>query len=274
MIKFTGQFYKYKGYPKGYFLGEEKVDKAKIFKYTKYVVLRSMYREFCSSLELCKMKLIITGATGMVGSEVLRQSIADDEIESVTIIVRRQTDITHPKLKTIIHQIFLDYSNLTDVFKNNDACIWCLGISQNLVSKEEYIKITYDYTVAFARDMLKVIDAMSFLFLSGRGADNTEKTRVLFGKIKGRTENALHQLPFQKLYIARPAGILPIHKQKNLAFILRLQYALVKVFSYITPSFIIKSDELAKALIYIVKNNASSQLYNDVQLKQIAKQLS
>lgn len=219
------------------------------------------------------MKLIITGATGMVGSEVLRQAIADNEIELITIIVRRPTDITHPKLKTILHQNFLDYSSLENEFKNNDALIWCLGISQNVVSKEEYIKITYDYAVAAAQAVVQSNNALRFLFLSGRGADNTEKTKLLFGKIKGRTENALKQLPFQKLYIARPNAINPIHKPKHLPFILRLQYAMVKLFTYITPSYIINSDDLAKALLYIIKQNAPSQLYNDVQLKQIAKQL-
>lgn len=219
------------------------------------------------------MKLIITGATGMVGSEVLRQAIADNEIELITIIVRRPTDITHPKLKTILHQNFLDYSSLENEFKNNDALIWCLGISQNVVSKEEYIKITYDYAVAAAKAVVQSNNALRFLFLSGRGADNTEKTKLLFGKIKGRTENALKQLPFQKLYIARPNAINPIHKPKHLPFILRLQYAMVKLFTYITPSYIINSDDLAKALLYIIKQNAPSQLYNDVQLKQIAKQL-
>lgn len=219
------------------------------------------------------MKLIITGATGMVGSEVLRQAIADNEIELITIIVRRPTDITHPKLKTILHQNFLDYSSLENEFKNNDALIWCLGISQNVVSKEEYIKITYDYAVAAAKAVVQSNNALRFLFLSGRGADNTEKTKLLFGKIKGRTENALKQLPFQKLYIARPNAINPIHKPKHLPFILRLQYAMVKLFTYITPSYIINSDDLAKALLYIIKQNAPSQLYNDVQLKQISKQL-
>lgn len=219
------------------------------------------------------MKLIITGATGMVGSEVLRQAIADNEIELITIIVRRPTDITHPKLKTILHQNFLDYSSLENEFKNNDALIWCLGISQNVVSKDEYIKITYDYAAAAAKAVVQSNNALRFLFLSGRGADNTEKTKLLFGKIKGRTENALKQLPFQKLYIARPNAINPIHKPKHLPFILRFQYAMVKLFTYITPSYIINSDDLAKALLYIVKQNTPSQLYNDVQLKQIAKQL-
>ncbi len=219
------------------------------------------------------MKLIITGATGMVGSEVLRQAIADNEIELITIIVRRPTDITHPKLKTILHENFLDYSSLENEFKNNDALIWCLGISQNVVSKEEYIEITYDYAVAAAKAVVQSNNALRFLFLSGRGADNTEKTKLLFGKIKGRTENALKELPFQKLYIARPNAINPIHKPKHLPFILRLQYAMVKLFSYITPSYIINSDDLAKALLYIVKQNEASQLYNDVHLKQISKQL-
>jgi len=220
------------------------------------------------------MKLIITGATGMVGSEVLRQAITDNEIESITIIVRRPTDITHPKLKTIIHQNFLDYSSLENVFKGNDALIWCLGISQNVVRKEEYIKITYDYTVAAAKAVVHANDELRFLFLSGRGADNTEKTKLLFGKIKGRTENALKQSPLQKLYIARPNAINPVRKPKHLPFILRLQYFMVKLFTHITPSFIINSDELAKALLYIVKKNEPLQLYIDVQLKQIAKQLS
>lgn len=220
------------------------------------------------------MKLIITGATGMVGSEVLRQAIADNEIESITIIVRRPVDISHPKLNTLLHQNFLDYSSLENEFKNNDALIWCLGISQNVVSKEQYIKITYDYAVAAAKVAVQSNNALRFLFLSGRGADNTEKTKLLFGKIKGRTENALKQLPFQKLYIARPNAINPIHKPKNLSFILRLQYFMVKLLTHITPSFTIDSDDLANALLYIVKKSEPSKLFNDMQLKQIAKQLS
>ena len=220
------------------------------------------------------MKIIITGATGMVGSEVIRQAIADDEITSITAIVRRPLDVSHSKLTTVIHQNFLDYSNLADVFKNNEAVIWCLGISQNQVNKEEYIKITYDYTVAFAKDMLNANPELTFLFLSGAGADNTEKTRILFGKIKGRTENALKQMPIKKLYIARPAGILPVHKPKHLALILRLQYLFVAAFKYITPFYVITSADLAKALLCIVKKNEALQLYERLQLNQIAKQLS
>ena len=216
------------------------------------------------------MKLIITGATGMVGSEVLRQAIADNEIESITIIVRRPTDVTHPKLKTIIHQNFLDYSNLTDVFKSNDALIWCLGISQNVVSKEEYIKITYDYTVAAAKAVVQTNYELKFLFISGEGADNTEQTKILFGKIKGRTENALMQMLLKNLYIIRPGAIIPVHKQSNLPFILKLQYSLVKAFKWVKPSMVITSAELAKVLLYIAKEKPPG-LFRQINLKNISK---
>jgi nucleoside-diphosphate-sugar epimerase len=140
-----------------------------------------------------KMKLIITGATGMVGSEVLRQAISDNDIESITIIVRRATDITHPKLKTILHQNFLDYSNLTDVFKNNDAVIWCLGISQNQVNKEEYIKITYDYTVAFARDMLNANSNLAFLFFKRSRCRQHRANKNTVWKNKGQNRKRIDE---------------------------------------------------------------------------------
>ena len=218
------------------------------------------------------MKLIITGATGMVGSEVLRQAIVDNDIESITIIVRRLTDITHPKLKTILHQNFLDYSSLENEFKNNDALLWCLGVSQNVVSKEEYIKITYDYTIAAAKAVVQTNDELKFLFISGEGADNTEQTKILFGKIKGRTENALRQMPLKKLYIVRPGAIIPVHKQNNLPFILKLQYGLVKAFKWVKPSMVITSSELAKVLLYIAKEKTPG-LFRQINLKSISKQL-
>ena len=216
------------------------------------------------------MNIIVTGATGMVGSEVVRQAIADPDITEITAVTRRPLETSHAKLKTVIHKNFLDYTDLSDVFRSNDACIWCLGISQNQVNKEEYIKITYDYTVAFVRDMVQANPRIGFLFLSGAGADNTERSRFLFGRIKGRTENALMQLPLKRLHIARPAAILPVHRQPNLPFILKLQYSLVTVFKYITPSYVITSVDLARALLYIVKNDPANKIIQHKELKTLA----
>lgn len=217
------------------------------------------------------MKIIVTGATGMVGSEVIRQAIIDDQISEITAIVRRPLSIQHPKLQTLLHENFSDYSNLTEVFKNNDACIWCLGISQNAVSKEEYIKITYDYALAVAKQMIASNPSIRFLFLSGEGASSEENSRFLFGRIKGKTENALIKLLFQQLYIARPAGILPVEKINDHSFLLKLQYITVRLLKAFFPSYIITSVQLAKALLWIIKNGADHTILTHKELKSIAQ---
>jgi uncharacterized protein YbjT (DUF2867 family) len=219
------------------------------------------------------MKIIVTGATGMVGSEVIRQAIADKDIAQVTAIVRRPLKIQHPKLVTVIHSNYTDYAGLEQLFKDNDACLRCLGISQNAVNEAKYIEITYDYALAGAKAMVEANPAIAFLFLSGEGARSDEKSRVLFGRIKGKTENALLQLPFKKFYIARPAGILPVQKSADFTFALRMQYLLVRVFQYITPQYVITSAKLAKALLHIIKNGAKSTILTYRDINEIARPL-
>ena len=162
------------------------------------------------------MKLLVTGATGMVGSEVVRQAVLDPECQTIIALVRKPLSIQHPKLKTVLHQDYLDYASLTDVFRDVDACLWCLGISQSLVSKEEYHVITHDYAVAGAQAMLAANPKLTFVFVSGKGADPTEQSRVLFARVKGKTENVLRRLPFKQLVIARPGGIKPTHPKPTL----------------------------------------------------------
>ena len=110
------------------------------------------------------MKIIVTGATGMAGAEVIRQAIADNDIHEIIALVRRPLAILHPKITTVIHQDFLNYDAVMDYFKDCDACIWCLGISQLQVSKEQYVVITYDYTIAAAKAMLAINPKYSFCF--------------------------------------------------------------------------------------------------------------
>lgn len=197
--------------------------------------------------------VIVTGATGTAGSGALQQCLADSEIDRVTAIVRRPLTIEHPKLKVIIHQNFLDYSGLEDVFKQHNACIWCLGISQTLVSKEEYIKLTYDYTLAAANAMLKANPAITFVFLSGMGADSTEKSSTLFAWVKGKTENALQGLPFKHLYIARPGGIIPTYPRDSYRFAEKILIGLTKFMGLFAPKMVITSAQLGKAMLNMVK---------------------
>ncbi len=203
----------------------------------------------------------------MVGSEVIRQAILDNGIESVTAITRKPLSISHSKLKTIIHSDFLKYDSIVEELKINDAVIWCLGISQSQVSTAQYEQITYDFTVAAAKAMYDANPKSTFLFLSGAGADPSEKSLTLFARIKGKTENALLKMTLLKLFIARPAGIKPIHKNPNTSIFNKLVTPLLPVLEALAPAFVISSDILAKALINIVKDGSSNQIIHNAELK-------
>jgi uncharacterized protein YbjT (DUF2867 family) len=217
------------------------------------------------------MKIIITGATGMAGAEVVRQAIADESIKEIIALVRRPMEITHPKITTVIHNDFLNYDAVKDYFKDCDACIWCLGISQLQVTKQQYGVITYDYTIAAAIAMLAVNSDMHFVFLSGNGADRTEKSKVLFARLKGKTENTLLSLGFKKLTIARPDAIWPKHKNKNAPLAYKLAFPFFPLVEKFAPSKIIGSVQLAKALLYLTKNIAEKNTYENMELRLLGK---
>ncbi|MEP7255888.1 MAG: NAD(P)H-binding protein [Ferruginibacter sp.] len=217
------------------------------------------------------MKIIITGATGMAGSEVVRQAIADEAITGIIALVRRPLEITHPKITTVIHDDYLLYEDVKDNFRNCEACIWCLGISQLQVSKEQYAVITYDYTITAAKAMLAVNPSIHFVFLSGNGADRTEKSKVLFARLKGKTENALLQSGLKNISIARPDAIWPKHKNKNAPFAYKLVIPLFPLIELFAPRKIIGSVQLAKALLYLAKNAGEKNTYENMELRNLAE---
>ncbi|HKP98123.1 MAG TPA: NAD(P)H-binding protein [Fibrobacteria bacterium] len=216
------------------------------------------------------LKIIVTGATGLAGSEVVRQALLDDSIAQITAIVRRPLPIQHPKLKIVLHDNYRDYSPLTGIFASHDACLWCLGISQTQVSKEEYIKITYDYVVIAAQAMLSANPGITLVFLSGAGADSQEKSRTLFAHIKGKAENNLKRLPFKKLYIARPGGIIPVHKKENAAFFEKLLIPLYPLVQIFAPGLMISSVVLAKAMLHLAVRGADKIILENMPLKKLA----
>jgi uncharacterized protein YbjT (DUF2867 family) len=220
------------------------------------------------------MNIIVTGATGLVGAEVIREAIKDDGISSITALARRPLTIpAHPKLNTVIHKEFMNYSGLEKLFAMNDACLWCLGISQSQVSREEYHVITYDYTIAAAKAMLKANPVMTFMFLSGEGADTTEQSKTLFARVKGKAENELQRMPFKSLFLIRPAAIRPVHPNPNAPFIYKLFKPLFPVMELLRPSYVINSVQLAKAMLEIAKTRPQQVLFQNPQLKEIARRL-
>lgn len=203
----------------------------------------------------------------MAGSEFIRQAIEDNNIQHITALTRRPLEIIHPKISTVIHHDFLNYNAVKDVFKDCDACVWCLGISQLQVSKQQYAVITYDYTVAAARAMLEANPSVHFIFLSGNGADRSEKSRVLFARLKGKTENSLLQMNFKKLSIVRPDAIWPKHKNKNAPFAYKLVFPLFPLIERFAPRKIISSVQLAKALLHLLKDAGEKNTYENMELR-------
>ncbi len=214
------------------------------------------------------MKLIITGATGTAGLETLNQALLDKDITEVISLMRKSSEISHPKLKTIVHKDYLNYSGLEDVFKNADACIWCLGISQTQVSKAEYEVITFDYTMAAAKAMLAANPNITFIFLSGMGADTTEKSKTIFARVKGKAENALLKLPFKRLHSARPGGIVPVNPKKKMPWV---QTALLRAMLFLMPKYAIDTVQLAKAMINLAKRGHKDFILENQALKEMAK---
>ena len=207
----------------------------------------------------------------MAGSEVVRQAILNPSISEITLIARKPLQINHSKIKTVIHSDFLNYDALKNIFANHDACIWCLGISQAQVKEPEYIKITYDFTIAAAKSMLQHNPNITFLFLSGAGADSNEKSNTLFARIKGKAENELKRMGFKHLYIARPGGIRPMHKKENAAWFEKILIPLYPVFELLLPTKFIKSTELAIAMLNIVLKGSNLVIHENTDLQKLAK---
>jgi uncharacterized protein YbjT (DUF2867 family) len=216
-----------------------------------------------------EMKILITGSTGTVGSEVVRQAAADNNIDQVILLARKPSATKHAKIREIIHKNFLDYTGLENIFKEADACLWCLGISQTRVSKEEYFVITHDYAVAAANAMLAANPSITFLFLSGQGADSTEKSRVRFARVKGQTENALRAMNFRKLLIFRPGGIYAVTKGKNLPAQKKFETLLIKAMKVLVPWTVVDTDVLAKAMLKSVKEDAGHLIVDHKTIRQL-----
>lgn len=155
------------------------------------------------------MRIALFGASGMVGTGTLLECVDDPQVQSVLVVGRRTCGVVHPKVREILHADFADFSGLSDEFARIDACLFCLGVTSVGLSEAEYTRLTYDLTLAVARAMVVANPAMTFCYVSGDGTDSTERGRVMWARVKGRTENALLRLGFRAAFMFRPALIFP-----------------------------------------------------------------
>ena len=162
-----------------------------------------------------KLKVIITGSTGMVGEGVLHECLNHPDVEEVLVINRKPCGVSHPKLKEIIHADFFNFSAIEPQLKNYSACFFCLGVSSVGMKENDYRHLTYDLTMHVAKTLSKLNSDMTFCYVSGGGTDTSEKGRMMWARVKGKTENDLMKLPFKKAYMFRPGYIQPTKGLKN-----------------------------------------------------------
>jgi len=155
------------------------------------------------------VKVVLFGATGMIGAGALIECLADARVESVLVVTRSSTGRRHPKLREVIHKDFFDYDALASEFAACDACFFCLGVSSLGMSEADYTHLTYDLALAAARAMAAANPQMVFCFVSGVGTDSSEQGRTMWARVKGKTENAILAL-FGNAYMFRPGYIQPI----------------------------------------------------------------
>jgi uncharacterized protein YbjT (DUF2867 family) len=201
-------------------------------------------------------RLVIVGATGMVGGYALRYALENSAVAGVTTIARRKLGISHPKLKEVLHQDFADCSALAGPLSGQNATIFCLGTYTRAGSDAELRTITVDYTVEFARVFRNSSPEAAFSFLSGNGADPTGRSRLAFARYKGAAEKALIAAGFPRVYIFRPAYIYPVEPRKEPNFSYRLMRAIYPAFRMLFPNQVIRADDLARAMVDVVLRRA------------------
>jgi uncharacterized protein YbjT (DUF2867 family) len=204
-------------------------------------------------------RLVVVGATGMVGGYALRHALDQPVVGGVTAIGRRTLGIAHPKLKEVLHRDFADCSPLAETLSSQDAAIFCLGTYTGVVSDEALRTITVDYTVEFARVFRGSSPGAAFSFLSGGGADPTGRSRLAFARYKGEAENALHAAGFPRLYIFRPAYIYPVEPRKEPNVSYRILRAIYPAFRVLFPNQVIRADDLARAMVDVAIRDTSEQ---------------
>ena len=219
-----------------------------------------------------KIKAIITGVTGMVGEGVLHECLLHPDVESVLVINRKPCGVKHEKLREIIHKDFFDLSTIENQLTGYNACYFCAGVSSVGKKEDEYTRITYDLTLNFARTLLKLNPDMIFCYVSGSGTDSTEKGRLMWARVKGKTENDLMKLGFKDAYMFRPGLIKPTKGLNNAYKSYMFFTPFYPIFSKLFPKFVVTLEEIGLAMINVTLFGSDKKVLECKDIAQIAKQ--
>jgi uncharacterized protein YbjT (DUF2867 family) len=204
------------------------------------------------------MNVILFGATGMVGQGVLRECLLDPGVESVLVVGRSPTGQRHAKLRELLRDDFVDYSDVESQLVGFDACFFCLGVSSIGMDEARYRHLTYDITLAAARVLARLNPQMVLVYVSGRGTDSTEQGSLMWARVKGKTENDLLKLPFKAAYMFRPAGIQPLHGIRSKTGWVQAIYVatspLLSLLNHVAPKYMTTTEQVGRAMIKVARD--------------------
>ena len=215
-----------------------------------------------------KLKVIITGATGMVGEGVLLECMENDNIEKILVVGRKPCGKIHPKLKEIICNDFFNLKEIENDVEGYDACYFCLGISSIGMKEEEYYKITYTLTLNFAKLLSTKNNNMTFCYVSGSATDSSEKGKIMWARVKGKTENDLVKLPFKQVYNFRPGFMKPTKGQENALSFYKYIIWMFPFLNIVFPNFVSTLKQVAIAMIKVSINGFDKTI---LEVKDIKK---
>lgn len=220
------------------------------------------------------MKVVLFGATGMVGQGVLRECLLDEGVTEVLSVSRTPIGKTHEKLKEILHEDFYDFTPIASDLAGYDACFFCLGISSAGMSEQEYRRITYDITMAAAKVLAEKNPQMTFVYVSGAGTGGSS----MWARVKAETEQALLAMPFARKVMFRPAAIQPTHGTKSKTRLYRAVYFVMGPLFFllkgIAPKWVTTNELVARAMIDVARNGSPKEILENIDINEIAKRLS
>lgn len=220
------------------------------------------------------MKVVLFGATGMVGQGVLRECLADAAVESLLVVTRTPAGVQHPKVREVLHKDFQDFAPLAQAFAGHDACFFCLGVTSAGMSEADYERTTYGITLAAARTFAEASPGATFVYVSGAGTDSTEKGRAMWARVKGKTENALLRLPL-KAFLFRPGYIQPMDGIRSKTGWYRAFYAvgrpLYPVLRRAFPRAVTNTRDVGLAMLEVAERGAPTSVLESPDITGLAQ---
>lgn len=222
------------------------------------------------------MKILVFGATGMVGQGVLRECLEAQDVTGVVAVGRTPTGIAHERLSEVVAPDLFTLDAQSDKLANFDACFFCLGVSSLGMKEPEYTRITYELTLSIARLLLRLNPQMVFVYVSGAGTDSTEHGKLMWARVKGRTENALIALGFKGAYMFRPGIIQPMHAVRSKTAAYRVTYDLARpLFVFIRafwPRAIVTTEEVGRGMLGVVRRGYPRAVLEVRDIQDAARQ--